>query len=351
MGLSLNFKVVPSSPYHTLQFHMNRGVKQKLHLMEPGGEEWISILAELSGTLKMLIQIPDNFSVCLLPSKIYASVILQHLFPSGVRLLPAHPSVTYPDSPELIDSGIEKRILLPGTPDSGLGRVKKGFILSHDVDLISGQMIHMQELVSLKKDRPEIRLCLDISTSFANHPFIYEKLDAYLFSSEFVFGMQSGITFLIIRDPFINLIRKKWIREFYSAESGSDKDLSGIICHREIESLKLFVIKEMCNDLARRDRNNIRNEIIYKSVLISNALEKNESFELMVKNEADRSPNVISVKILGSTEKVLNHFKRSGIQMDEFYMENYGHILRFGNFPVHSKEQAGYLTDCIVSFQ
>jgi hypothetical protein len=351
MGLSLNFKVVPSSPYHTLNFHMTRGVKQKLYLSEPGGKEWISFLTELSGSLKMLIQVPDNFSICLLPSKIYATVILQQLFPSGVHLLPAHPSITYPHPPELIDSGMDERILLPGTIGPGLSWVKNGFILSHDVDLISGHMINMQEFISVKKDRSEIHLCLDISTSFANHPFVYEKLDAYLFNSEFVFGMQSGISFLIIRDPFINLIQQKWIREFYPPESNSDQDHPGILCHREIESLKLFVIKEMCNDLLRRDRKNIYNEIIYKSILISNALERNKAFELMVKNETDRSPNIISVKILGSTEKVRNHFKSSGIQMDEFYMENYGHIFRFGNFPVHSKEQAGYLSDCIASFR
>jgi hypothetical protein len=349
MGLTLSFTVSPSSPYHTLQFHLNRAVKKKLH--DPGiaREAWIPILLELAQVLKILVHIPSNYSICVLPSKIYAGIILQHLAQGGNMIYPGHPSISYPSFTGLRDSGLNEMIMFPGVWDHVKPNLKGGFILCRDTDLVSGSSLTIQDLLSIREDEPDIHLCMDISISFANHQYTYEKVDSYLFDSEFVFGMYPGITVFVMKDHFSHSMQEKWADEFYFPEIKSGQVHPDILCHREVDVLKLYAFKEMCNDLVRRDPKIIRNEIIYKSILLTNALEGSGSFELMVKNETNRSSNIITARTLGSIDFIRDRFSHFGIQMDEFFQEKYGHIVRFANFPVHSKEQVEYLSDCITS--
>jgi len=227
--------------------------------------------------------------------------------------------------------------------------LKKGSLFLRDTDLLSGLNIGIRQFFSAYSGNPAVHLCVDISTSLINHVYDYESVDAYLFDTEFVFGFQPGISMLIVREDIQKMIRQKWMNDFISPPVNSKTHPPDIHCHREVDFLRLYVFTEMCIDFVRRNPKILRNEIIYKSILMANALNQSEFFELMVKNEKDRSQNIISARLLGSIEKARDHFHRCGIQVDEINEKEYGYIFRFGNFPVHSKEQVEYLTDCIGS--
>lgn len=349
MGLSLNFKAIPAPPYHTLKFHFNRGVRQKIYssrLEEAGGR---TLIDDLSVSLRNMIQIPDYFSICVLPARLYATSILKDLFPPGIHWVTSLLSAGKSNNTELSFTGLEEKILFPGTPSENVSGMKKGAMLLRDTDPVSGLNIGIPEILSTCSDNPAIRVCVDISTSLINHPFDYERIDAYLFNTEFVFGFQPGISILVVREDIQERIRQKWMNDFISPAGNNKMSHPDILCHREVDLLRLYVFTEMCNDFVRRDPKIIRNEIIYKSILITNALNQSDFFELMIKNEKVRSQNIISARLLGSIEKVRNHFNRCGIQADEIPEKKYGYIFRFGNYPVHSKEQTEYLTDCIGS--
>lgn len=349
MGLSLNFKAVPAPPFHTLKFHLNRGVRKKIYssgLDEAGGRNLIN---DLSAALRDMIQVPGHFSVCILPGRLYATSIFKNLFPPAIHWIPSLSSRKPLKNTELSFSGMQEKIFLPGMLSENVSGLNKGSLFLRDTDLISGWNIGIPQFVAAYSGNPAVHLCMDVSTSLINHGYDYESVDAYLFNTEFVFGFQPRISILIVREDIQEMILQKWMNDFISPPVNNKTNHPDIHCHREVDPLRLYVFTEMCIDFVRRNPKILRNEIIYKSILIAKALDQSEFFELMVKNEKDRSQNIISARLLGSVEKVRDHFHRCGIQADEIYEKEYGYIYRFGNFPVHSKEQVEHLADCIGS--
>jgi hypothetical protein len=276
--------------------------------------------------------------------------ILQHLNPPGFFFLPGVQSVSYPSSLDLSDSGISEKVIFPGKFPETIGRNKKGTLIYADTDLISGCRFSPPDLMSLKNITKDTHLSLDLSISLANSDFDLEKVDSCLFSSDYVFGLKPGITVLIVKNPFFRKIWDIWGHLFYPENRTSSDDQSAIICHDEVDLLRLFAFKEMCSDLIRRDLKMIANEVVFKSILLNHALEAGKSFELLVKEEKYRSSNVISARFMGPIDRFRSFCLKKGILADEIYQDRIGHLVRFGNFPVHSKEQVAYLADCIESF-
>ncbi|MBS0000018.1 MAG: hypothetical protein KFF73_13650 [Cyclobacteriaceae bacterium] len=351
MGLTIRFTFDPPTPYHTLKFHINRGIKQKLFDREHSRSAMPALLAEMSAGIKMLTQIPENYSIVVLPSKLFAFSILQHLYSPGTLIYPVHPSVTVSPYIEITDSGLITKAILPGKFTTISHQLKSRYLICRDADPSSGYALKIPDLISLKISHPDIHLLLDLSSSFMNFPLDLENIDGYLFESGYVTGMQPAITILILRDPLFQSVQNNWKNNFYHLLPGREKDYPGIIVHRETDAVRLFVFKEICYDLIRRDPKIIRNETIYKSIILYEALEKSDHFKLLVPDQQDRSPNIITASMISSPEIILSIFAKKGILFDLIPRENEGYIARFSNFPVHSREQTEHLADTIAGMR
>ena len=348
MGLSLSFTVDPPTPFHSLQFHLNRGSKQKLYDPEKGRLEIQRIISELHRGIKGITKLPEYFSICILPSKLHALSLLQHIHPPCTIIYPGLASDSNLSRMQLTDSGISERMAFPGKLLYTISKVKKGSIICADTDLLSGYRFVFQDLLTVKQSYSDIHLCMDVSTSFANFDYDPVNVDSFLFNSDFVFGLKPGITILAIKSSLFKSIREDWKHLFHRGGPVTSSSQSEIICHQEVDILRLFAFMEMCKDLVRRDMRIIANEITYKSILLYHALDASASFEVMINEERDRSPNIICAKILKSIDSFRLLFRQQSILMDELFFEGNGYRVRFGNFPVHSKEQVAYLTDCIA---
>jgi phosphoserine aminotransferase len=348
MGITLSFAADPAPPFHTLKFHLSRGIKQRLYELPVREEKIRSILFELNHGIREITKISEKYSICVLPSKLLALSLLQKLLPPGTLLYPGVSFLSYPSTMLLTDSGISFRVVLPGELSENTSLIKNGNLICQDVDLKSGRRIIPQDLQVIKNTCPDVHVCIDVSASFINFNFDLTDIDSFLFNSEFVFGLKPGITFLLIKKSLFQTIVNSWGHLFFDFELPSSAGQESMICHQDVDILRLFALKEMCHDLVRRDPSVIANEIIFKSILLYNSLDQSRSFEVLITKEEDRSPNIICARILKPIDKFRSLFQQQGILMDEIYQDKYGYIARFGNFPVHSKEQMNYLTDCIA---
>jgi hypothetical protein len=348
MGYNLSFTAEPAPPFHTLKFHLSRGIKQRLYEQPVIEKKNHSILFELFQRIREITKISKEYSICVLPSKLHAFSLLQKLYPPGILLYPGISFLSYPSTMQLSDSGISFRVILPGGLSENKTLIQKGNLICMDVDLKSGRRFRPQDLRVIKDTCPGIHICLDTSASFVNFNYDVIEADSYLFNSEFVFGLRPGITVFLIKKSLVQTIVSYWGHLFIEVESLSSGEQESMICHQDVDILRLFTFKEMCNDLVRRDPSVIANEIIYKSIILYNSLDESRSFEVLIAEEEDRSANIICARILKPVEKFRSLFQQQGILMDEIYQDKYGYIARFGNFPVHSKEQMNYLTDCIA---
>ena len=201
-----------------------------------------------------------------------------------------------------------------------------------------------------KKMNSEINLFLDISSSFVNYNFNYENVDGFVFSTDHVIGLFPGVTIFVIRNTLLEILIRHWRLLFITDQHKKFKNHSGsIFCHREVDLVKLYIFKEICRDLIQRDMKIIRNEMIYKSIILYNVLEKSNNFDLMIDEKNNRSQNILCARVLGPIRELKNYFLQKDILLDYINNKKFGHIIRIGNFPVHSKEQMIYLADMIES--
>jgi hypothetical protein len=221
-------------------------------------------------------------------------------------------------------------------------------VICRDIDTLTGFALNVQEIPALKMRHPERHICLDLSCSFMNYPLDNHSVDAYLFDVTPGTGIQPAITLLIVRQPLGKAALEIWPDSLNNPLTGSGGNPE-IFFHREVDILSLFVFKEICFDLIRRDPMIIRNEIIYKSIILYEALENNSHFSLMVSEPQDRSPNVIVAGLISEPETILSIFKKKRILFDLLLDEKNERLIRFSNYPVHSREQMEMLTDIIAS--
>jgi phosphoserine aminotransferase len=347
MGLSIRFTFDPPTPYHTLGFHLNRGIRQKLMEEEISRRSLPGILTDLASGLKMLTEFPDNYSVILLPSMISAYGILEKLYGPGTLIVPAHPSTGIP-APGLPDSRLKIVSFRPGDYSTFIHQLNTDMVICRDIDTLTGFALSIQEIQALKMRHPDLHICLDLSCSFMNYPLDMHSVDAYLFDITPVTGIHPAITLLIVRQPLDKAALEIWPDSLHKPLPGAGGNPE-IFFHREVDILSLFVFKEICYDLIRRDPTIIRNEIIYKSIILYEAFENNLHFSLIVGEPQDRSPNVIVAGLVSEPETILSIFKKKRILFDVLMDEKSGLMIRFSNFPVHSREQMEMLTDIIAS--
>ena len=346
MGLSIRFTFDPPTPYHTLSFHQNRGIRQKFMDMDNAGKIMPALGADLYDSLKMLTEFPDGFSMIVLPSRIFAHSLLQRFFHSGISVIPAPPGYGISLQQDMNESAFSVSTIPPRGLPERIPQLDTDFLICVDSDPSSGSIFHTMDIRSVKSYKPELTVCLDNSLSYMNATLNFPGIDAYLFDTAYVTGMQPSITMLLVPGQLGSTIMLELKDILMFPESGNE--YPQFLIHREVDLLRLYVFKEICYDMIRRDPKIIRNEIIYKSYLLYTALTESSHFDPVVRDPDERSPNILSARILSSPEIITGNFRSKGILFDMLTINGIGYHARFSNFPVHSREQVEFLADAIT---
>ncbi len=351
MGLQLSFKIHPPSPYHTVNFHLKRGIRQKWHYSSKNSEEIDFLLSDLLENFKIITGVPDHFSVCIWPSRIHILTALISFYKQNIYLRPDENNHNIFMQPDFMGRNLFDQMLSRQRMDEIKSVSKDTAIYVQETDFITGRILDNQSIISIKYMNPDIKLFLDISCSFVNQNINYDQIDGFIFSTDQVLGLFPGVTISLIRNDLLKNLIKEW-GPFFNSDPQKKITFYNqlIIYHREVDLLKLYVLNEICRDLIERDMTIIRNEMIYKSIILYDVLETNTKFNLLVGEKNDRSINVICAQLLRKINECKNYFNQKNILLDYINNEKFGYIVRIGNFPAQSKEQMIYLADVIGLF-
>ena len=89
----------------------------------------------------------------------------------------------------------------------------------------------------------------------------------------------------------------------------------------------------------------IRNEIKYKSIILSNSISNNPNLVQLVKDPHFQSQNILCANTEIPREKLFGFMSGNKLELDVLAGPNASSNIRVANYPVHSKEQMEFLAD------
>jgi len=218
----------------------------------------------------------------------------------------------------------------------------------------TGVTVPCDFIYALKEKNPRSLLCVDAVSSLPNANFDYTKVDSVYFSVQKGFGMPPGLGVWIVNEACIAK-SEELLSAGYSI--GTHHNLPSYLANGKKNqtpetpnSVAIYVLGKVAEDMLRRGIEHIRKETVYKSVILYQELARHEKLIPFVKEKAFQSPTVIVAETNGYTKALSDYLDSHGMEAGEGYGSHKGNQLRFANFPAHSKEQYELLVDSLRSF-
>lgn len=352
----INFSPGPSQLYFTVEDHTKSAFRLGVPSMSHRSPAFEAIYQHTQEQLRALLSIPHTHHIFFTSS---ATEIWERLIQNLVVEKSAHfvngafSEKFYKAAKQLHKKALEIRVQ-DGDGFSNPLKLDAELIGVTHNETSTGVSLPKSFIYGLKDQNPDALLCVDAVSSLPNVDFDYSKIDSVYFSVQKGFGMPPGLGVWIANDACIA-----------RAESLLAKGLS-IGTHHSLpfylknglknqtpetpNSVAIYVLGKVAEDMMRRGIGTIRNETEYKAVILYNELKQHKSLSAFVTEKTYQSPTVIIVESGDLTERLSKYLQEKGIVAGEGYGVHQGSQLRFANFPAHSKEQFELLTDYLTAF-
>ncbi|MBZ0246928.1 MAG: aminotransferase class V-fold PLP-dependent enzyme [Cyclobacteriaceae bacterium] len=352
----VNFSPGPSQLYFTAEDHTRSAFKLGVPSMSHRSPAFEAIYQHTQEQLRALLSIPKTHHIFFTSS---ATEIWERLIQNLVIEKSAHfvngafSEKFYKAAKQLHKQAQEIRV-----PD-GIGFSQP---IKLDTELIgvthnetsTGVALPKSFIYGLKEQNPDALLCVDAVSSLPYVDFDYGKVDSVYFSVQKGFGLPPGLGVWIVNEACIARAESLLAKGFsIGTHHTLPFYLKNGIKNQTPEtpnSVAIYVLGKVAEDMVRRGINTIRKETEYKAVILYNELMQHGSLSPFVKEKIYQSPTVIIAESGNQTEKLSQFLLEKGIIAGEGYGVHGGTQLRFANFPAHSKEQYELLVDYIKAF-
>lgn len=352
----ITFSPGPSQLYFTAEDHTRSAFKLRVPSISHRSRQFGEIYKETQHNLRELLSIPSSHHVFFAAS---ATEIWERLVQNCVDEKSTH----------FVNGAFSEKFFLASQQlkkNAEIIKVEDGTGFSQpvalDTELIgvthnetsTGVSLPLSFIYGLKDKNPNALLCVDAVSSLPNVDFDYTQIDSVYFSLQKGFGMPPGLGVWIVNDACIAksealLSKGHTIGTHHTLPNYLKNGLN----HQTPEtpnSIAIYVLGKIAEDMLRRGINTIRKETEYKATILYQELKNHSKLESFVKEESYQSPTVIIAESGNHTEKLSQYLLDKGIEAGEGYGKHKGKQLRFANFPAHSKEQFELLVDYIKSF-
>ena len=349
----------PSGLYFTVEHHLKHAVKSGITSISHRSKQFEEIFKEAETNLKELVQLPDNYHMIFTSSateiweKMADGLITEkslHIvngafskkFYSVVNNLDKHADIiesSWGGLPEFTTRTIEKYDLIGVTHN----------------ETSTGVRTPLDKLYSLKELHPESVLAVDAVSSLPVVDLDYSKVDTVYASVQKAFGLPAGLGVWLINDKTEELARKLFNSGKVRKTSHNIVSLIEQASKYQTPStpniLAIYLFSQVVRDMINRGIQQIRNDIIYKSAILYNMLEKHNILKPFVKEKTLRSDTIIVVDSGERTDDLLKYLSAHKLEVGNGYGKMMGKQIRIANFPTHSKEQFEMLVDLIEKFE
>lgn len=354
--MSANFSPGPSQLYFTVEDHTKNAFKLGVPSLSHRSKDFENLYQHTQDSLRALLGIPSTHHIFFTSS---ATEIWERLIQNLVATKSAH-FVNGAFSEKFYSAAVDlkKQVQEIRTGDGN------GFDKAQplDAELIgvthnetsTGVSLPKSFIYEMKKQNPHALLCVDAVSSLPYVDFDYAQVDSVYCSVQKGFGMPPGLGMWIVNNACIEKA-EQLAKDGHPI--GTSHTLPSFLKNGKKNqtpetpnSVAIYVLGKVAEDMVRRGINTIRKETDYKATILYNELQRHPKLKLFVTNPLFQSPTVIIADTGDQTSALSNYLSQKGLYPGEGYGVHKGKQLRFANFPAHSKEQYELLVDSLQSF-
>lgn len=350
------FSPGPSQLYFTVEGHTKQAFRLGIPSLSHRSKFFEQFYQHTQEQLRELLSVPTSHHIFFTSS---ATEIWERLIQNCVRETSTHfVNGAFSEKFHKAATQLHKQTKLIQVADG------QGFdtVGSYDSELIAvthnetstGVTLPNSFIYELKEKNPQALLCVDAVSSIPNADFDFSKIDSVYFSVQKGMGMPPGLGVWIVNDACIAKSEELLSK---GQSIGTHHTLPSYLSNGKKNqtpetpnSIAIYVLGKVAEDMVRRGIQSIRKETAYKAVILYQELLNHQKFSPFVKDEKFRSPTVIVADCGPHTHEATEYLLSKGIEPGEGYGKHKGSQLRFANFPAHSKEQYELLVDYIKSF-
>jgi len=356
---SVYFTPGPSGLYYTVEHHLKTAFKSGITSISHRSNQFKEIFKEAETNLKLLLQLPDNYQLVFTSS---ATEIWEKLTDSFINTRSLHiVNGAFSNKFYKVVNNLNKEAGIIestwGTLPEFASKTDKTYDLvgvTHN-ETSTGVKTPLNQLYRLKEQHPEAIIAVDAVSSLPVVDFDYTKLDTVYASVQKAFGLPAGLGVWLINDTAEERARK--LSEQGVLRNSSHNIISLIDQARNYQTpstpnvLAIYLFSQVVKDMIDRGIEQIRNDVIYKSAIMYNMLDKHSILKPFVTVKKLRSDTIIVVDSGSKTSQLLTYLASHKLMVGDGYGKMKGKQIRIANFPTHSKEQFEMLVDLIEKFE
>ncbi len=350
--MKVYFTPGPSQLHHTYDFHLRKAVKDQIGSISHRGQAFQGLYQATEKALRELLQIPDDFKILFTSSatdiweRIIQNLVVKHShhFVNGAFSERFHKFA--------LDLGKSSTVA-----KATEGEEFSSFEIPVSTEVIcitqnetsTGYAFDPQVLKSIRQSNPDQLIALDVVSSAAAVPIDFSSIDMSYFSVQKCFGLPAGLGVWIINERAIERAKKLQVD---GHQQGTYRSLPSMLKYAAKNQtpetpnvLNIYLLGKIAEEMINRGAHIIRNETIYKSTLLYQALKDHQLIEAAIANKVNQSKTVIVADCGSHQGSILNHFDKLGFVLGKGYGQSAADQIRIANFPAHSKEHIEMLCD------
>ena len=346
------FTVGPTELADGIAEYYSDAIKSSIFSVSHRSKEFEGIYSGTVNSLRLLLNIPDDFHVFFLSSATECMErILQNLAEKkSYHFINGYFAERFSDISKKL--GKETDFI---KSEYGRDFNFDNINISDDVELIcvthnetsTGVVFDTNRIYDLKKRYPEKILAVDIVTSVPYYQFDFNFIDVAFFSVQKGFGLPPGLGVMICRKSLIKktkgLIDKGIVvgsyNNFIKLALNAEKNQTTVTPNIPA----IYLLGKSCETLINKGINTIRSETAKKANLIYGFFDKHTNIKPFVIDKDLRSLTTIVLETELDTEKIHTKLEYNGFAVSKGYSDFKDRHIRIGNFPMHRFEDVSNL--------
>ena len=354
---SIYFTPGPSEMHYQLPYFFKQALNDEVFTLTHRSKSFTKIYKDVVEKLKVLVHIPDNFSVFFTFSSYEIMEKLAHelIHDSCCHIITGKYSEKfYHISKYLGKSGKVIKGDSNNIPDL------KNMLMADQYDAISlaindissGIYLPIEYIKKLKNAFPESLMLANATSAFPFNSEMFNYLDSCFWDLQYGWGIPSGLALWIINDKILEKVKK--------AKRYSNDSINSIInyyhkaSHYQTPNVPnvfgIYLLSKVLDDYISRGIEGIERDINYKAALLYHLLDNHDNLRAYVENVDCRSKNIITAKTMMPSNELMSYLADKNLIVEKGYREYKFKHIRIANYPLHSKEQFEMLVDIINNF-
>ncbi|HVA96777.1 MAG TPA: aminotransferase class V-fold PLP-dependent enzyme [Candidatus Acidoferrales bacterium] len=342
---TIYFTPGPSALYPTVTGHFQAGFTQNIASVSHRSKQFQEIYQDLTGGLKKLLSIPDDYLIFIVGSGTEA---MERTIQNCVGKYSFH----------FVNGSFSKRFFttaqeLAKKPSSvevslGEGFNVKNISIPKQTELIcfthnetsTGVMIPGAAIEMIAKKYPKMLVAVDTVSSAPYGDLDYKLLDVVFFSVQKLFGLPAGLGIMVVSPRAIKkseeLLKKGISIGSYHSFPTLLRSSEKFQTPETPPVLEMYVLEKVIHDMLAVGITKIRKETEQKAKMFYDFLDTSDTLSAFVKDKRFRSPTTIVVDIQKSKKDVRKFLAEKGFLVLSGYGPNKETQIRIANYPAHS---------------